>query len=167
MKRFGSNQAEEVRQEVIKKWAIASCALLLTLSMLVPAGCAASFHMKQYSGYKTFSPWGAWGEVRIDAVVEVVTGPVDPSKVTWNIGFWGGGLSFWVWVDNGEWVEYPAGMGNAYAYYYGGKFYVTWATYKWSISQYDGFEYYSIYFYYNGAPVASALWKWLVEIPWP
>jgi hypothetical protein len=62
----------------------------------------------------------------------------------------GGGISVWVWVKNGEWVEYPGnGMGNAYAYYSNGVFYVTWATYKWSISEYSGFKYYSIYFYYN------------------
>lgn len=156
---------------MIKKWTIALCAVLVSLSMVVVPSVYAvvTLRIKEYSGYKTFSPWGAWGEVRIDARAQVVGTPFDPSKVTWNIGYWGGGISIWVWVKNGQWVEYPYGMGNAYAYYnqYDGYCYVTWATYKWSISQYNAFEYYSIYLYYDGHCVDSRLWKWLVEIPWP
>lgn len=155
---------------MIKKWTIVSFALLLTLSMLVSAGYAVepTFRMKQYSGYKTFTA-ALYGQVRIDAVVEVTSGLayVDQSKAKWNIGIFGypgESISVWVWVPNGQMVDYPKNQGSAYAYYYAGKFYVTWATYRWAFSQYDRFEYYSIYFYYNGACKVDALWKFLVEI---
>ena len=72
---------------MIKKWTIVSFALLLTLSMLVSAGYAVepTFRMKQYSGYKTFTA-ALYGQVRIDAVVEVTSGLayVDQSKAKWN-----------------------------------------------------------------------------------
>jgi len=150
-----------------KKVIAGLCTILLTLLVVVSVAHAITWRITEHSGYKTFSPWGALGELRVNAIA-VSSGGETPSKVTWNIGIFGPGApSLWWWVTNGDPPQYIYG-GSAYAYNIGHTYYVTVTSYGWSYGHYQGFKYYSVYLYYDGTCVYSRIWQLLEEIGyWP